>query len=258
MAANTGERTLISAVIPPGAAHIDGVFSVIPGTDDPARLVDVSVQLTALTSDLVVRAAPKANIRATTVERIPAIVPGHPLWPELRLRYLRLVCVSSVFSALWEAVYEETFARDAWTTTRDKVTVDLGAVTKNWTSATPLRRAADRRQAALEIDALAAVALNVTDEELTTVYRTQFPVLAGYDKNVYVFDAQGRLVPNAVLSEWRQRDKLSVDERTVRHPESRVEYEYQLPFAARDREADLRRAHGAFSQRLARRRSNSV
>lgn len=87
MAANTGERTLISAVIPPGAVHIDGVFSVAPASDDVVALVDVSAQLAALTSDLFVRAAPKANIRAATVERIPAMTPDHPLLPELRLRY---------------------------------------------------------------------------------------------------------------------------------------------------------------------------
>ncbi|MFT4187831.1 MAG: hypothetical protein QM621_04550 [Aeromicrobium sp.] len=264
MAANTGERTLISAVIPPGAAHIDGVFSVTPVSDDLVKLVDVSLQLASLTSDLVVRAAPKANIRATTVERIPAIESGHPLWPELRLRYLRLTCVSAAFAPLWEAVYEASFASDRWTATPDRVTVNLGDVTDSWTAATPLRRAVDRRQAALEIDALTAVALGITADELATVYRTQFPVLAGYDRTQYAFDRRGRQVPPSVLSHWRKRgggddsEQFDPTDLHATHPGSGVEYRYELPFTVLDRAGDLRVAHSEFQRRLASRTENSA
>ena len=59
----------------------------------------------------------------------------------------------------------------------------------------PLRIAQDRRQALVEIDALVALMLNVTADQLCTIYRTQFAVLYGYDRNVYFYDANGRLVP---------------------------------------------------------------
>ena len=60
---------------------------------------------------------------------------------------------------------------------------DLGAVTAEWTANTPLRIAEDRRQALVEIDALVALMLGVTADQLCTIYRTQFAVLYGYDHN---------------------------------------------------------------------------
>lgn len=111
----------------------------------------------------------------------------------------------------------------------------------------------------MEIDALVAVALGITADELVTVYRTQFPVLAGYDRSTYVFDRRGRLVPNAVLAAWRQAGgELADEDRVAARPGSGIEYEYLPPFEPRDREADLRRAHAEFSRRTASRRSNSL
>src|SRR5699024_2182557 len=94
--------------------------------------------------------------------------------------------------------------------------LELGSVGPEWTPDVALRRAADRRQALVEIDALVALMLGVTAEELCSIYRTQFPVLYGYDRNRDFYDANGRLVPNEVLKVWRTKgDRISVEERTA-------------------------------------------
>jgi hypothetical protein len=178
--------------------------------------------------------------------------------PELRLRYLRLICVSNAFADLWESVFDGGFTTDAWTAGPNAMTVALGDVTPKWEAHTPLRRAIDRRQATVELDAVTAVALGISADELATIYRTQFPVLNGYDRNAYLFDADGRLVPKAILTAWRQRGDLSAEERTTAHPGSGIMYEYLQPFYSRDREADLRQAHAVFAERWDSRRSNST
>ena len=72
-----------------------------------------------------------------------------------------------------------------------------------------------------------------------------------YDREVNFYDANGRLVPNAVLSVWRQKgDRLSEEESSAVHPGSGVRYTYALPFLTLDREADMRQAYAHFEKVL--------
>ncbi len=90
-------------------------------------------------------------------------------------------------------------------------------------------------------------------DELCTIYRTQFAVLYGYDRTVYFYDGNGRLVPNSVLTVWRKKgDKITEEERTATNQAGNT-YIYDLPFGPLDREADMRQAYAEFERRLAER-----
>lgn len=250
MAANTGERTLIPAIIPPGAAHINGIFCVGSRDVSPHVLVEVAGFSGSLLSDLLIRAAPKSGIHQGSFSRIP-IVAGHLLSNELVSRTLRLNCVTSAYADIWRDCYSRSFRDDIWAGGYDHSRrLPLGRVGLEWNRDTPLRVAADRRQALVEIDALVALMLGVTAEELCTIYRTQFAVLYGYDRNVYYYDANGRLVPNSVLSVWRKKgDRITHEERTATNQAGNT-YTYELPFVTLDREADMRQAYAHFERLL--------
>jgi hypothetical protein len=110
---------------------------------------------------------------------------------------------------------------------------------------TPLRKEQERRQALLEIDALAAVMLNITAEELCAIYRTQFGVLRKYER-VMQFDANGRQVPKDVLKEYEKHG-------------SRADLgRYELPFTGVNREAEMTVAHEEFSRRAAKRETTAA
>lgn len=248
MAANTGERTLIPGLIPPGAAHVDAVFSL--AAHDVKLTVYLSAVLSSLLCDFGIRSAPKSTIRASAISRLPD-VDGTTIHAQLVVRSLRLNCVTNAYADVWRECFDATMQFDDWAGgsnhTRRR---SLGDVGPQWSHAAPLRIAADRRQALVEIDALVALGLGLTADELCTVYRTQFPVLYGYDRNTYLYDANGRLVPQEVLRVWRTKgDDLSVEERTATNQAGNT-YTYEPPFQFLDREADMREAYAEFEKRL--------
>jgi hypothetical protein len=214
--------------------------------------VAVSGFLSSLVADFAVRVVPKEDIRASTINRLPYA--DGPLRTELILRTLRLNAITDAYADLWSACWSPDFTHDTWTGgLAHHRRPDLGAAAPTWTPDTPLRIAADRRQALVEIDALVALMLGLTADELCTIYRTQFAVLYGYDRTVNFYDANGRLVPNAVLSVWRRKGKrITVDERTATNQAGNT-YVYELPYVTLDREADMRQAYAHFERVLAER-----
>ncbi|MGJ3510175.1 hypothetical protein ACR4XW_15855, partial [Enemella sp. A6] len=241
MAANTGERTLIPAIIPPGAAHPNGVFCL---GGDAWKIVQLAGVFSSLLSDLAVRAAPKSGIYQGVVERL--FYPGRsdsPLVHRIGLRILRLNCLTHEYAPLWRELWIPQYSQDSWLL--DDVRSSrprLADVGPEWTTETPLRRDLDRRNALVEIDALVSLLLGITAAEICSVYRTHFPVLFGYDRNEYLFDAEGRVVPTSIRKQWRTKgDDLSHEERTEKHASGTV-YTYKLPFVYRDREKDMRLA----------------
>jgi hypothetical protein len=249
MVANQGERTLISAILPPGPAHVSGIMSASVSLDAHATAL-VAAFLSSLVLDMAIRISPKSTVRSGTIRRMPIAV-DYLLADCLLLRTLRLNAVVHPYATLWRECFLKGFLTDNWAGGFAHARrLRLGQVGRDWTPATPLRIAADRRQALVEIDALVALALGLTADELCSIYRTQFAVLRGYDRNVYFYDANGRLVPSSVLTVWRKKGvRITAEERTATNQAGNT-YTYELPFVTLDREADMREAYAVFEQRL--------
>lgn len=249
MAANTSERTLIPAVIPPGASHIHGISAVgLPGVSEK-ELLKVAACASSIIHDFAVRVTPKSTISGLTLARLPLI--SNELDSNLLLRALRLNAITVAYDDLWKKVLSADMYLVRWSSSSNiRLSTPLGAVESEWTKASPLRRAADRRQALLEIDVIVALLLKLTADELCTVYRTQFPVLYRNDCKRDFFDARGRLVPQSVLDVWRVKgDRISEEERTATNPSGNT-YVYEAPFETLDREADMRVAYAYFERLL--------
>lgn len=229
MAANTGERTFIPALFPPGPAQLGGTVHSLGGDLGKARQVALAAANTSsLFADLMIRSAPKSNILESAAQG--TCLAGHTdlsLGSALVFRALRLNALSGAYADLWNAALPSEPV---------------------WTADTPARNARERRQLQVEIDALVALGLGVTADELCTVYRTQFAVLRKYDQENH-YDANGRLVPNEVLKLYKAKgEHLTEEERTATHPGSGIDYTYEFPFVVLDREADMRAAYAKFEE----------
>ncbi|WKK54726.1 MULTISPECIES: hypothetical protein [unclassified Corynebacterium] len=88
---------------------------------------------------------------------------------------LRLNCLTEAYAPLWEELMGEAWGVDK-----------------------PLRKDEERRAAQVEIDAIVALSLGVTADELCMIYRTQFPVMRRYDQEDR-FDANGRKAPKEIV-----------------------------------------------------------
>ena len=254
MAANTGERTLIPAIVPPGAAHVDPVFSAgLPDGELTDLILAESVTSTIL-ADFHVRSRARNDIRGNDFNLLPLLPLDSGLKHRALIRALRLNCLTDAYADLWAECWDNSFVTDVPILER----YDERQISPEWTADTPLRRAEDRRNAQAEIDVMVAMMLGVSIDDLCTIYRTQFAVLYDYDhgrgQGAYVYDANGRQLPTPVRQAWEKRQRPSsnedmpLSERTHTHPGSGVSYVYDLPFRIRDRESDFRRIHTTLTQ----------
>ena len=224
-AATTGFRTLYPALIPPGTRHVHAVNSC-RHPNDPSELSQAGAVMSSFLSDYFVRSAGTGHIFNDLVRGLPFALTGQWAVQASRL-FLRLNCLTFVYAPLWKEVTGE-----------------------EWTVSTPLRKAEERQSAQNDIDAIVALSLGVSADELCMIYRTQFPVMRKYDQ-ADLFDADGHLVPKHIAraeSLAKQPEQLSIEERTWTHPQSGAEYVFSYPFKAMDREAALRRSYDHHSR----------
>jgi len=194
----------------------------------------------------------------------------------LHARVLRLNCLTTAYLDLWVRTCPAAIASDSFAKAEARL-AGWRHLSAEWGYASALRTDFERRQALVELDALAALALGLTVEELITIYRVQFPVLQQYERE-NLYDQTGRFVPKCVLDLSKRhtidiRQPFNVSSFTgpaeligkVETPglgitggivwedpkmEPRMKRVYPPPFTKCDREADMRQAYRVFQERL--------
>lgn len=258
----SGERTLISTVIPPSSEHINGIL----GMAFKSSLFPFAATSFSIPFDFYLKATGKANINFSAASGYP-VINDSQFDKQINVRGLLLNCLTRPYSPLWNEYFDSNFTAETWSKSDPRLSNKrFSTLTNEWTWDTPLRTDYERRQALVEIDVLTAMALGMTLEQLKTIYRIQFPVLQQYEANTW-YDVNGRIVFTTNRSlvgvgfnrkEWEHNVKgapagkvftREIEDDTMPGGPVKRTIEYVAPFDKCDREKDYETAWKFFEEK---------
>lgn len=186
----SGERSLISCIAVPNAMHTNGILGL--ACSDLEDVVFIAGLFASVPYDFFVKTMGRQNLYEDNAGKLP--IPSTQYKADILSRTMMLNCLNINYGKLWEEVYRESFRKTHWTSNDSRLDQNkFMKLESKWNYDVPLRTDFERRQALIEIDVLVAMSLDMTLDQLKTIYRIQFPVLHQYEEDTW-YDANGRIV----------------------------------------------------------------
>ena len=250
MCVSSNERTLIGALMPPGATSLGSVRSLAMA--DAYNTVSFAGFCTSIFSDFLIKLRGRGHVKNSDLASL--VVPVNKIICDaIVARVLSLNCLSQHFDLFYKEV--SLFQDQSEMLKSVFYDIDLSIEKRR-----VIRNDMQRRLAQIEIDVLCALELDLTEEELIQIYSVQFPVMKAYEE-ADEYDSRGQRLPNTArkdaggkeLREVRA-DHDGISPLTVSweidNGNQTVTRTFYPPFLHVDRIEDYRTAYRVFAERL--------
>ena len=255
----SGERSLMSAIVPPKTGHTNGLYGIAFGKE--ADLVLCAGYFASLPYDFFIKSMGAANLLDNNAGKLPFM---HTKYDKsIIVRALALNAVSSYYDGLICSLGNSL--TDSWASEDRMLTHKYIGFKNGFDEGEMIRSDYERRMVLVELDVLVAMALGMKYDQLISIYNLQFPVLRQNEDSTW-YDANGRIVFTANKGlfgvgldrkEWENLYKSNKEEYVFSEETFTDSDEgemraitYKAPFCQCDRENDYRKIWDAFERRF--------
>lgn len=256
------ERTLIGAIIPRGTFHTNLVNSIC--FRDIRKTALFAGLIASLPYDFLIKTLGKGDLYDEGIRKLPFISSKYD--NDIILRALLLNCLSLNYLEIWKKCFTKDFTNNKWAKDDIRLSNDKFLSLNEKLDLCDIPKSDyERYQLLVELDVLVSMGLEISLDQLSNLYRIQFPVMQIYEVDTW-YDRNGRIVftNNRGLSgvglsrpEWEQiKDaKEGVFYQTIEDdtipggPVTRT-IEYVAPFDRCDREKDYEEVWHNFEKRF--------